>query len=169
MGKKTIQQLSIDSRTLYDRLVKVEVGAEIRYPELSDLIGRDVQSEARGNLMTARNMARREKGMVFGVITNVGLKRLADEEIVGVGMRAVTSIGKASRRAMQKLVCVQNFDKMKPETQVKHNTMLSVLGVMSVMSKPKKIVQIEDRVAKTQKRLPIADTIEAFAARKKAV
>lgn len=169
MERKTIQELSIDSRTLYDRLAKMEIGEFIPYSELTMLIGRDIQNDARGNLDTARNMARRDNRMVFGVVMNEGLKRLADEEIVGVGMQAVKSIGKASLRAMKKLVCVREFDKMKPETQVKHNTMLSVLGVMNAMSKPKRVLQIEDRVAKVQKRLPIAETIEAFGAKRKAV
>jgi len=162
MTKRTIQELSIDSRTIYDRLVKVEIDEFIPYSDLTDLIGRSVQYEARGNLNTARNMARREHGMVFGVVIGEGLKRLKDEEIVGIGMKAVKAIGKASRRAMSKLICVKEFDKMSSDVQTKHNTMLSILGVMNAISKPKKIEALEGRVASAQKRLPLSKTLEAF-------
>ena len=162
MKKKTIPELSIDSRTLYDRLVTLEIDDFISYVELGKLINRDVQDKARGNLNTARNMIRRINGVVFGVIINEGLKRLKDEEIVGVGMRSVKMIGRASRRAMQSLICVKKFDKMPSDVQIKHNTMLSVLGVMNAISKPKKIALIEEKVTEIQKRLPLAKTLEFF-------
>ena len=165
MTKRTIQELSIDSRTLYDRLVKIENNEFITYLALTDTIDRNVQHEARGNLNTARNMARREHGIVFGVVMGEGLKRLKDEEIVGVGMKSVKAIGRASRRAIGKLICVKDFDNMPMNTQVKHNTMLSVLGVMSAIAKPKKIEALENVVATAQKRLPLSKTLEAFSAR----
>ncbi|MDY7037209.1 MAG: hypothetical protein SV375_13720, partial [Thermodesulfobacteriota bacterium] len=70
--------------------------------------------------------------------------------------------GRASRRAMGKLICVKDFDSMPTDVQTKHNTMLSVLGVMSVISKPKKVAVLESRVADAQKRLPLSKTLEAF-------
>lgn len=160
--KRTIAEISIDSRILYDRLSKMDIGESISYAELSALIGKDVQREARGNLNTARNQARREHGMVFGAIIGVGLKRLKDEEIVGEGLKTVKAIGRASRRAMGKLVCVQDFDAMPTQAQTKHNTMLSILGVMNAMARPKRIFQIEASVEAAQKKLPIKQTLEAF-------
>ena len=162
MAKKTIPELSIDSRTIYDRLAKIEIDEFIEYSELSGLVGRDVQQEARGNLTTARNIARRTKGAVFGVVMNEGLKRLKDEEIVGIGMKSVRSIGRASRRAIKKLICVKDFNGMSTDVQTKHNTMLSILGVMNVMARPKKIEAIEGKIATTQKRLSIGKTMEFF-------
>ena len=164
MPKKTIPELSIDSRTLYDKLAKIEIDGFIPYTELSEAITRNVQHEARGNLTTARNMARKIHGAVFGVVMNEGLKRLKDEEIVGIGMKSVKSIGRASRRAMNKLICVKDFNNMPVDVQTKHNTMLSVLGVMNVMSKPKRINAIEHKVATAQKRLPVSQTLEFFSA-----
>jgi hypothetical protein len=162
MASKSLPELSIDSTTLYNQLAKLKIDEFISYSELNKLITRDVQDEARPNLTTARNMARRNNGIVLGVIVNQGLKRLKDEEIVGIGMKSIRSIGKASRKAMKQLICVKDFDNMPSESQTKHNTLLSVLGVVNTIVKPKKIALIESKISTAHKKLSIQETLDFF-------
>jgi|GEM_PF-3934064 len=82
MEKKPIKEVSADARLLYQRLAKMEVGDFVSYKELREIIGRDVQNEARGYLNTARLMCEREESKTFGVIINEGLKCLNGSEIV---------------------------------------------------------------------------------------
>ena len=95
---RTIPELSIDSKMLYDRLIKAEVGAVIPYRELTEVISRDVQGPARGNMNTARHRALRHNGMVFEAVWKVGLKRLNDTEVVAVGEASLGRIRRVARR-----------------------------------------------------------------------
>lgn len=169
--KRTIQELHIDSRALYDYLEKGHLegtqttDAIIPYSELSGLIGRDIQKEARGNLYTAIRMMQNEYGVVYGTVNGVGIKRLTDEEVAYTGDVVVQHVRKATNRGIKKLVCVKDFDALPNDAKVKHNASLSILGVFKEMTKQKKIKQIEAKVNETQLQLPIMKTIEAFIGR----
>jgi len=76
MEKKWIREASADARLMYQRLAEMDIGDFVTYEELNGIIGRDVQKEGRGFLNTARSMAEREDGKIFGVVINQGLKRL---------------------------------------------------------------------------------------------
>ena len=161
--KRAIQELHIDSRTLYDRLEKVElINPIITYRELGDLIGRNVQKQARGNLYTAIHMMQREHTIVFGTVKGIGLKRLNDEEVAHTGGGVLQHIKRATTRGIRKLICIEDFNSLPNEAKIKHNASLSILGVFREMTKQKKIKQIESKVNETQLQLPIVKTIEAF-------
>ena len=81
-GKRTINEVSADTLALYEALKDITIDGMITYANLSDLIGRDVQSEAIGSLTTARRMCQREDQIVFSPVRGVGLKRLDDSGIV---------------------------------------------------------------------------------------
>ena len=73
---------SIDVKTLCKAFAESHVGQIFTYKDLSQLIERDVQTEARNILTSARKITQRELGYVFGTIHGEGLKRLSDIEIV---------------------------------------------------------------------------------------
>jgi len=159
---KGIEELSIDSRTLYEKLIEVPEGETITYPDLSQTINRDVQSVAYGNLHTARRMAQKDNQITFGTVRGVGLKRLSQEETVSTSEHFIKRIRRTARNGIRQVSSISDFDAMPNEARVKHNTAMSVLGAMYAFTKPGSIKRIENRVQQVQKELPIGKTLEAF-------
>ena len=159
---RTIPEINLDSLTLYKQIENAKQGDEFTYAMLSESIGRNVQKEARGNLKTAIAMVLREKGLVFDTIRNVGTKCLNDDEIPGIALGVIKHVRKITLRTAKKIVCVKNFDSLPVDKKIQHNTMLTIMIFMSKTAKQKRIKQIEDKVAQTQRILPLNKTLEAF-------
>ena len=81
---KSIPETAIDTRLLLQRLLQAKVGEVITYRELNSAIDRDVQREANPFLQSAMRAALRQM-MVFSTIRGVGVKRLTDRELAGIG------------------------------------------------------------------------------------
>jgi len=160
--KKTIAELSIDTKTLYDRLVGADVGENISYKDLSSLIMRDVQSEARGNLNSARRMAMRDNQIVFGVIIGKGLKRLSDAETAKTGNVSLSKIRRETRRGIKRVTAISDFDSLPNDSKIAHHTSLSVLGVLGECTKASRVKRIETKIEQTGNSLPVRKTLEAF-------
>lgn len=158
---KTIAAISIESLELIKRLSTAKVGELIPYKELSDIAMSDVQTEKRGALVTATKHLLNEKQMVFEAVRNVGLKRANDSEIVAHSEGPIEKIRRISKRAMKRLTCV-DFDKLPNDQKIAHNSKMSVLGVLHQVTAPGKLKQIEAQVAKTNTRLNLETTLEAF-------
>jgi len=156
-------ELSLDTRTLIERLSKAVVGETVEYLELTGLIGRNIQADARYVLLSALNHCLND-GLVFGTVRKVGVKRLSDIEIVGAGERALPAIRRTSRRAMKRLSQVQDFTAMPREKQQRHNALASALGVIAHFTKEKQVAQITGAIIKEGVReLPVHRTLELFA------
>lgn len=147
-------QLNADSVALIRFLKDAQVGETITYDTLSDVIGRDITKE-RGALETARRNLQKELRYVFGTIRGIGIKRLEDSEIVDIGDKTQASIRRASRRTIKKLVCV-DYDALPKEKQTKHNTSISMLGVVAELSSQSSIQKLENKIKKTGESLPAA-------------
>lgn len=160
--KRTIPQISLDSQALYERLKKTKVGDFIKYEELTAIISRDVTNGGRGCLATARNIAMREHRMVFACVSGEGIKRLADSEIVGIGLQATKHIRRVASKGMRKLSCVQDFDKLSQQEKLSHNTQMSVLGALHQACKESSVKRVESQVEKAQMKLSLAGTLDAF-------
>jgi len=160
--KKSIKEINIESRLLFNRLRDAQTGDVITYSELSEIIGIDVQNGGRGYLNTARKMCEREKDKAFGTIVNHGLKCLNDSEVVETAVYAVGHIKRTSRKYIRKLRCVNNFDMLTNDDKIKFNTYASTLGVLSNMTKISNIKKIEVKVQETQERLPYVKALEVF-------
>lgn len=150
-----IFELSTDAKTLASILRAAEVGDVIQYAELTHAIGRDVQGAARSVLETARAIVQREHRMVFDCSRNEGLRRLSDSEIVDLSDGAMDKIRRTAKRTAKKLVCV-DYDAMPREKQVKHNAALSMLGVMSELSKDSSVKRLAEETRKSGDQLPVA-------------
>jgi hypothetical protein len=160
--KKSIREVAIDSKLLYQRLAKMEIGDFVSYHELSEIIGRDVQREGRGFLNTARQICQREHEKTFGVIVGAGLKCLMPTEVIGTTNFAIEHIRRTSRKAVKRLKCVGDIEKLTNEDKIKMNANASILGALSVMTRESYIKKIEARVEATREQLPYAKTLEAF-------
>lgn len=155
-------QLSIDTRHIYERLIKAETGEVINYKELSLIIGRNIQNGARSNLTSARRIAERDDHYVFDVVRGVGIRRLNDQEMCGLGESALSHIKRTSRRCVKRMVCVRDFSSLPKVAQTKHNTYVSVFSMLTEMAKPSNIKKIEHKVSETNQTLPFNKTLEAF-------
>lgn len=137
--------IHVDAAIILARLKNSAPGQVIGYKELSNLIGRNVQAEARYIMETARRHAKKER-IYFGVVTNVGLQRLDDSGKVKVGSGMLSKIRRTSRRAAQTLAAVENFNTLPNDLKVAHNTALSVYGIITQATSRKLQDKIAERV-----------------------
>ena len=147
-------ETSAEARTLASILAEASVGDVVDYETLNRAIGRDVRGAARAGLSSARSLVQREKRFVFSCVNNVGLKRLSDTEIVGLSDGARDHIRRTSRRTAKKLTCV-DYDAMPKDQQVKHNTALSMLGVIGELSTDKSVKRLTGAIEQTGSELPV--------------
>lgn len=158
---KIIAEMSADARAVYDRLCKASVGDVVTYAELNDLTKRNVQNGDRYVLATAVRACLRD-GKAFGTIRTVGVKALADVEVVTEASHALPRIRHLAKRASRKMVAISDFNSLPNETKVKHNSVLSIFGVITQMATEKSVAKIEKAVAEANQTLPLARTLEVF-------
>lgn len=154
--------MSLDTQMLYERLEKAQIGDLINYEELSAIIGSDVQIKGRGSLQSARKMAMRDKGMVFESVRDIGIKRLADAEIVRSGQAYISRIRRHARRGMRVLVSVQNFEALPNDLKIRHNATASMLGAVAQFSGSAAQKRIEGAVEAAGNKISYAKTLELF-------
>lgn len=152
---------SANTKALMDALRIITIGGEASYSHLSEQIGRNVQAEARGALGSARRALLRE-GIRFDVVRDVGLRRMTDSEVARSGARGMRLVHSAARREAKKLTAVEKFDALPNEDKVAHNAAMSVLGAVAHFTAPKQVQLIEAATGQTQRRLPIADSLDTL-------
>lgn len=160
---RAIPELSVDTQTIERLLWEVPVGEVASYGDLSAAIGRDVQRKARHILNSAVRRVLREKQVVFAAVNGVGLKRLSDVGVLGVGAQAVTAIGRKSRRTVKKLACAQYEALSKPEQTV-HNVLVSQLGVLAHITSAGTQKKLEAKIDQAQKKLPVGKMLDEMRA-----
>lgn len=158
---KTIPAISIEAQELIRLLENAKVGDVIAYPQMSAVCMGDVQVSKRHVLTTARRRLLVDRHMVFEVVKNVGMMRVTDAEIVATSQLAIKKINRASRRAIQKLTCV-DFDTLDQQHKVQHNTNLSALGVLSHVTSSQKIKRLNQSMESAGQRLSLKQTLAFF-------
>lgn len=153
--KQPMFAASADAKTLAHVLRQAKVGDTVAYKDLSAAIARDVCSDARAAMGTARAILQREDKMIFDAVRGEGLKRLADVEIVSLGDRARAHVRRVSRNAVKKIVCV-DYDALPKEKQTEHNTALSMFGVFCELATDKSTKRLSSSVESASAALPIA-------------
>ena len=161
-----IGKLSLEAQLLYERLKGAHEEELIPYSELSEIIRDDVQKKGRGKLYTAMNLARERNGLVFDTVKDIGVRCMNDIAKIDSGRAALWKVRRASRRAIKKMVLVKDFDSLSPDEKGRHNTYFGLLGFISVVTKPKKILEIEGIVTGDLEKLTFAKTLEFFSTRK---
>lgn len=160
--KRTFPKISLDSQLLYDRLIQANPGDTISYEELNGIIGRNVQTEAYGCLYTARLKARSLDRKVFGVIANVGLKCLEDEEIIATSLDSVKRVRNRARSGLKSLICLQDYASLPDPLKIKHNAVAAILMVANRVTAPKNVTALEGRIAEKMEKLTFKQTLEFF-------
>ena len=158
---KSIPEFSIDARALYECLKQSQIGEVVTYADLSRLIGRDVQRKYRHLLTSA---CRRCLGddMVVECVHGIGVKRLADTEIIGVGEHALPKIRRLANRVSRKLNAIHDFDALPNAEKVKLNASRSLMGAFSYLTKAPQVARVEKQTAATHAALPLQRTLQIF-------
>lgn len=161
---KTFSELSIDTKIIYDKLLTIRENETITYKEISELIYRDI-TKHRGLLYSALNLARRENQMVFDCVPKVGMKRLANNQIVAnVRTRTLTKIKRVTSLAYKK-VTATDYDKLNKEERIQHNATVSFLGAIKQIATEKTVQKLESALTSKPQlggTLAIGQTLDLF-------
>lgn len=158
---KSIPEISVEARLIYQAFTKLSPGESISYEELSEITGGDIRQN-RGVIYTAINRAQQDDGIIIGCVRKHGYKRLRDEEIASIGDYSISRIRRESRRGLNRVVKVQDFQALPEELKVKHNTSASILSAIHGALRKKALRCVESRVRESVDKLPLAKTLEAF-------
>lgn len=148
-------ELSADTRTLASLLAEAAVGEVVTFERMTKALARDVQKDARGALQSARMLVRKEHSIVFDSVRAIGLKRLNDAEIIDLQDRTRAHIRRTARNTVKSMVCVK-YDALQREEQVKHNTAISMLGIISEIVTEKSTNRLQSQVRAAGTELPAA-------------
>lgn len=152
---------SADTRVLEHVLSQVEIGETVTYDTLSKAIGRDVREFGCGSLQSARRALLRDKGVVFGVETNVGLVRLSDAGIVDSTESDRQRIKRAATRTISKLAVVK-FDELDKERQRQHVVASAQMGALAMFAGKNAAKRIAAKVDGTKQVIAIGETLSMF-------
>lgn len=158
---KSIPEISVDSMTLYKRLVELDEGEVVEYDALTDLIKRDVRGEAYSNLDTAKRRCESNDLIVIKPVRGVGVRRIPNDEIVAVAGDRLNKARRQTKRGLGELACA-DYDKLTPDQRLKHNASAAMLGTIHFMSKPSKIKSIETKLGAGNGKLSVNQTLELF-------
>ena len=159
---KSIPELSVDSKLLYDRLTQLEPDEFVPYKDLVEMIGRNVQRGARGNLMTAIHKLLYVDQIVIATVMGKGVKRLTDSEIANsIPESTRKHFHRISMRAARKVACAK-YENLKRPEQVQHNTALAMFGAITHMTTTRAVKRLEGKIEKAQSVLAIGTTLDAF-------
>jgi hypothetical protein len=167
-GRSAPFSTSIETTLLVERIKKMKPSELIAYDELNQLIGQDVQGEARHILQSARRICQREYQVVTDAERNLGIKRATDIELTNSGLRLFTHIRRAAKRGIDRVTSVSDFNALPDAEKIRHNATVSALALVQAMTRPKSIDRIAGAVnTENTGQLPIARTLELFRGPKK--
>ncbi|HUU97649.1 MAG TPA: hypothetical protein VM487_18085 [Phycisphaerae bacterium] len=158
---KAIPEAAEETKILYNRLKELAIDEVISYDALNQLIGRNVQNEARGYLQTARTWLRDRDSILVECVRTVGMKRLDGSGIIATAEHGLRGVRRAAGRVAKKTICA-DYKRLDDEGKVRHNVALSVAGAIRMMtgaSGQKKLVAAVDSF---QDRLPPRKLLDVF-------
>lgn len=161
MKNKTIPSISIEAQEVIRRLEKTEIGDIVTYGELALLCGGNPQRNKRHVLYTARKRMLLDNQFVFETVMNTGIKRIDDHEIVNTSQRSIKQAHRLSKRAVQKLTCV-DFSRLDNRSKILHNAHMSVFGVLAYVTETKHVRKLENTVERLNEKLSLSQTLSFF-------
>lgn len=162
MGK-VISEAAAETLLLLAKLSQMTPGTMLRYGELSAVVAGDVQRERAHNLASAIRICEREYGLLFGRVRGEGVRCLTPSEAVSIGPAAIRSAGRKARRTVKRMSLIE-YDKLSAEERRRHDTEFSLLALVGALTTTRRVKQLAAAVAVSQKKLPVAKTLEAFQA-----
>lgn len=152
-GPRTLAEVAVETRLIYEKLKTIGVGEVVTYDELTAICGRAVDKEARGLLETARRWCLKEHQMVFGAQRGVGMVRLSDTQIVHGADQDIVKVRRHAQRGMAKLACA-SYENLSDEMKPEFNAKAAILGTLIQHSNPAQIKQVQKTYAEMKISLP---------------
>lgn len=140
---RTLQQVSVETEMIYERIRKAEINEVITYSELNTLIDSDVQGDARRYLYTARRWALDENGIVFGTMRNIGIKRIVGDEVIGEANMALKCVANKTGYALR-VINATDYESYSVDGQKKQNVMVAALGAIKLFTEKRSMQRIEE-------------------------
>lgn len=159
--KKTIPELSYETKILTERIAKMEPGELITYDQFTATCGRDVRSVAASTLQSALHRALSQHDIVCECVRTVGYRRLVGNDLVKAQAAGTKRIHNEARRRVRKLKTAK-YDDLDQTGKVSMNALLSAYGMISHTTKGKSISMIESKIKDATEPLPIGRTMELF-------
>jgi len=136
-------------------------GTHLTYAELSDVIEKDVQGEARGALISARKIVEKENGIVTVAIRGVGIYRLREGEVAPhVKVTVRKKLNNACERSLEQLKCVK-LEELNNVQLLEHKFTESVTKTLGFMTTAKVQSAIQKKVTFNTV-MPTAQLLEHF-------
>ena len=154
---------SLETQALVKLLSDDKHDPTFTYEELGAVVEGDIRDhKRRPSLYSAFRIVQREKAVVFECIANVGYKRASDSDIVSGRARDLSHIRSTARRGLKKIECIRDVAALSKDKKTELNVLASGLGLVAHVTTAQARGLIEQKVVKSQQRLPVAETIEAL-------
>ena len=157
----TIAAITAETTALIRRMSEMNIGDELSYAEMSEIVCGDICGKKYHCLSTARKNLLSNHQMVFETIAKTGIRRETDSEIVINSSGAIRTINRATRRAFKKLACADPKN-LTNEEKLKHNTNAAMLGALRFMSQPQQVKALEGKCVESSRQIDISDTLKLF-------
>lgn len=162
MNETPTFKAGVDTLELVKALQKASVGDIVTYLSLSESIGRDVQSVARGSLVTACEILRRDYQMAFGCVRGIGLQRLNDSGVLSSEKNSISRIKRLARRSGKRLALVRP-ENLSPLEKASYNVTSATLGAISLCVSSKSQHKLEQKAMDSSK-LDVGEAMKLFGA-----
>lgn len=160
--KRSIFEMSADTRLLRQALAAVPAGGSIGYQDLSAAISKPVGGGT-ASLQSARNSLLRDEGIVFSPVRGVGLCRLTDAQIVAASAQDLGGLRRKAKKAARKITSVSDYSTLPAADQLRHTAALSVFTAVAGLTSESGVKRVEAAANGRSGELPIAETMKAFA------
>jgi hypothetical protein len=144
-GQQPSFKLHIDTQMLIEEISKTDYAQIVTYRALSELIGRDVQTEASGILRTALRHLERDEGMFFSCVRNIGLRRVTEsEQLQSVPLNGRKKIRRAADTINRKLSYLPD-DKLSREEQTQKLMDISFASTLKHAASERRVARIQEQ------------------------
>jgi hypothetical protein len=154
--------MSTDARILSNMIEKIMIREDndfASYQTLSASISRNVQTDARGILNTARKSIEEEYGVFLETVRNEGIKKTIDMN--GSADNTITHVRKFTHKRNKRLsrVLRNHPDTLNSEVAAK----MGILGAMELLSRPKAPKKLIEYIQEKKiKEISTAETLKLF-------
>lgn len=144
-GKRPSFELHADTLTLIEAMSQANYGDVATNQALSDLIGRNVQTEARGNLISALKVLARDYAVFYNCIRGEGWMRVTESEYLSLVPREHRDrIRNSARRGQKKLSHIPD-SKLSREELTKKLSDIGMLGTLAEFAKEPTVKEAPER------------------------
>jgi hypothetical protein len=144
-GKRPSFELHADTLTLIEAMSQANYGDVATNQALSELIGRSVQTEARGNLTSALNVLARDYAIFFNCVRGHGWMRVTESEYIDIVPREQRGkIRNAAHRGQKRLSAVPD-SKLSREEVTKKLSGMAGLGALKEFAKEPTVKEAPER------------------------